>query len=80
MDIVPDLASLLIKDIPELKIHLVMKTEAQDPCFLDLMDRIRKLKLENVVRIDNTFYNGDEKVKVINSWHMATAAYFTPSA
>jgi glycosyltransferase involved in cell wall biosynthesis len=71
MDIIPDLASILIKDIPELKFHLVMKADAHDPCYLEIIDKIHKMKLDEVIRIDNTFYSGEEKVKVINSWNLA---------
>jgi glycosyltransferase involved in cell wall biosynthesis len=69
MDIIPELASLLLKEIPEAKFHIVTKTEAQNPLYLELMDKIHRMKLDAVL-IDNTFYNGEEKVKVINSWDL----------
>ncbi len=70
MDLVPDLASILVKEIPEIRFHLVTKADAQDPCYLELVDKIHRMKLDDVIFIDNTFYNGDEKVKVINSWDL----------
>lgn len=73
MDIVPELAALLVKDIPDLKFHLIMKTEPQDPFYIEILDKVRRLKLENVINIDNTFYNGEEKVKIINTWSLALA-------
>ncbi|MCP8321760.1 MAG: glycosyltransferase family 4 protein [archaeon] len=70
IDIIPELASLLIKEIPEIKFHIVTKTETQNPFYLELMAKIHEVKLDEVVYIDNTFYNGEEKIKVINSWHL----------
>ena len=68
IDIIPDLASLLLRKIPDVKFHVVTKTETQNPLYLGLIEKIRQMRLENVVRLDNTFYTGEEKVKVINSW------------
>jgi glycosyltransferase involved in cell wall biosynthesis len=70
IDIIPDLAAMLVKKIPEIKFHIVTKTEPQNPYCLDFMDRIREAGLNNVVSIDNTFYTGEEKIKVINSWNL----------
>ena len=70
IDIVPELASLLVKQIPEIKFHVVTKTETQNPIYIELVEKIHRMKLEESVRIDNTFYNGEEKVKVINSWDL----------
>ena len=71
IDIIPELASLLRKEIPEIKFHIVTKTETQNPFYLSLMDKIHRMKLHEVVFIDNTFYNGEEKIKVINTWDLA---------
>jgi len=70
IDIIPDLAAILTKKIPEVKFHVVTKTEPQNPYYLSLMDRIRDSGLSNVVFVDNTFYTGEEKIKVINSWNL----------
>lgn len=70
IDIIPELASLLIKEIPEIKFHIVTKTETQNPFYLGLIDKIHKMKLDDVIFIDNTFYDGEEKIKVINSWNL----------
>jgi glycosyltransferase involved in cell wall biosynthesis len=29
------------------------------------------MKLHKVIRVDNTFYGGEEKIKLFNSWHLA---------
>jgi len=71
IDILPELASILVKDIPELKFHIVTKTETQNPYYLDLLARIHDMNLSDVVFVDNTFYNGEQKIKVINSWKLA---------
>ena len=68
IDIIPDLASLLLRKIPDVKFHVVTKTEAQNPLYLGLIEKIHQMRLEDVVRLDNTFYTGEVKVKVINSW------------
>jgi len=70
IDIIPDLALILSKKIPEVKFHVVTKTESQTPYYLSFMDRIRDSGISNVVFIDNTFYTGEEKIKVINSWNL----------
>jgi glycosyltransferase involved in cell wall biosynthesis len=70
IDIIPDLAMILVKRIPEIKFHVVTKTEPQNPYYLNFIDRIRDSGLSNVVSIDNTFYTGEEKIKVINSWNL----------
>jgi glycosyltransferase involved in cell wall biosynthesis len=70
IDIIPDVAEILTKKIPEVKFHIVTKTEPQNPYYLSFMDRIRDSGLNNVVFIDNTFYTGEEKIKVINSWNL----------
>ena len=70
MDIIPELASLLRREIPEVKFHIVTKAEKQDPCYLGLIETIHNNKLDEVIYIDNTFYDGEEKVKVINSWNV----------
>jgi len=71
IDIIPKLASLLLKEIPEIKFHIVTKTETQNPFYLNLEEKIHTMDLHDVVFIDNTFYNGEEKIKVINSWDLA---------
>lgn len=71
IDIIPKLASLLLKEIPEIKFHIVTKTETQNPFYLNLEEKIHTMNLHDVVFIDNTFYNGEEKIKVINSWDLA---------
>lgn len=71
IDIIPKLASLLLKEIPEIKFHIVTKTETQNPFYLNLEEKIHTMDLHDVVLIDNTFYNGEEKIKVINSWDLA---------
>jgi len=68
IDIIPELASLLVKQIPEVRFHVVTKTETQNPLYLEIIEKIHKMKLDEVIRMDNTFYNGEEKVKVLNSW------------
>jgi len=70
-NIIPELASLLVKEIPGVKFHVVTKTETQNPFYLELMDEIHRRKLHEIVYIDNTFYDGEEKIKVINSWDLA---------
>jgi glycosyltransferase involved in cell wall biosynthesis len=71
VDVVPELASLLLKEIPEVKFHIVTKTETQNPYYQELTGKIRSMKLDELVRIDNTFYIGEEKIKVFNSWNLA---------
>jgi len=68
IEIIPELASILVKEIPEVRFHIVTKTEAQNPCYLELLGKVHAMKLDELVRIDNTFYHGEEKVEVINSW------------
>ena len=70
IDIVPELASLLIKEIPEVKFHIVTKTEKQNPFYLSMMQKVHDMKLHEVIYFDNTFYGGEEKIKVINSWDL----------
>jgi len=70
IDLIPELASLLIKEIPEVKFHIVTKTDLQNPFYLELIEKIHKMNLEDVIWIDNTFYTGEEKIKVINSWDL----------
>jgi glycosyltransferase involved in cell wall biosynthesis len=70
IDIIPDLATILIKRIPDIKFHIVTKTDPQNPYFLSFIDRIKNSGLSNVISIDNTFYTGEKKIKVINSWNL----------
>jgi glycosyltransferase involved in cell wall biosynthesis len=70
IDLIPEAALILAKKIPELRFHIVTKTGTQNPYYLGLMDRIRENGLSKVVSVDNTFYSGEEKIKVINSWTM----------
>ncbi|RJS86793.1 glycosyltransferase [Candidatus Bathyarchaeota archaeon] len=70
-DIIPDLASRLIKKIPNLRFHIVTKTDTQNPYYQELISKIYDMKLEDIIYIDNTFYIGEEKIKVINSWNIA---------
>ncbi len=71
IDIIPDLAAMLVKEIPEVRFHVVTKTEPQNPYYLSFVDRIREAGLSDIVLVDNTFYTGEQKIKVINSWSMA---------
>jgi len=71
IDIIPELAALLVKAIPEVRFHIVTKTDPLNPYYRDLMDRIHKMHLDKLVFIDNTFYTGEEKIKTINSWSLA---------
>ncbi len=71
IDIIPELAQILAKQIPDIRFHVVTKTEAQNPYYVNLRDRIHQMRLHNVVFVDNTFYTGERKIKVINSWHLA---------
>ena len=73
IDIVPELASILSKQIPDIRFHIVTKTDPQNPYYLDLRDSIHKMHLDKEVYIDNTFYNGEEKIKTINSWDLLLA-------
>jgi glycosyltransferase involved in cell wall biosynthesis len=73
IDIIPELASELKKEIPEVKIHVVTNADPGNPYFLSLLGRIRNLGLSNTVYIDNTFYSGEEKVGLINSWSLLLA-------
>jgi len=68
IDIIPPLASILVKRIPEVKFHVVTKSEPQNPYYLGLLKEIRDAGLTDVIKVDNTFYIGEEKIKVINSW------------
>jgi len=70
IDIVPELASILAKHIPEIRFHIVTKTDPQNPYYLDLRDRIHKMHLDKIVSVDNTFYTGEEKIKTINTWSL----------
>ena len=70
-DIIPELAARLVKKIPEIKFHIVTKTETQNPYYQELLGKIRQMNLEDIVYIDNTFYIGEEKIKVLNSWDIA---------
>ena len=70
IDIVPELASILVKEIQEVRFHVVTKTDPLNPYYVDLRDRIHKMHLDKVVFIDNTFYTGEEKIKTINSWSL----------
>ena len=60
MDIIPEITSLLIKEIPEVKLHIVIRKEAQNPLYLELMDKVHRMNLDEAVFIDNTFYDGEE--------------------
>jgi glycosyltransferase involved in cell wall biosynthesis len=71
IDIIPDLASKLVKEIPEVNFCIVTKTETQNPYYRSLMDRIHELKLHEKIQVDNTFYTGEEKVRLFNSWDLA---------
>ena len=73
MDIIPDLASILIKKIPDIKFHIVTKADPHNPTYLDLVRKIHQMKLNDVIFLDNTFYTGDEKIRVINSWDILLA-------
>ena len=68
MDIIPDLASILAKRLPDIKFHIVTKADPHNPVYLDLINKIHQMKLEKVVYLDNTFYTGEEKIRVINMW------------
>jgi glycosyltransferase involved in cell wall biosynthesis len=68
IDLIPKLALILVKEIPEVKFHVVTKTDTQNPYYLCLMNEIKEKGLSEIVYVDNTFYNGEGKVKVINSW------------
>ncbi|MCW4019655.1 MAG: glycosyltransferase family 4 protein [Candidatus Bathyarchaeota archaeon] len=70
IDIIPKLASILVKKIPDVKFHVVTKTETQNPYYLSLMDTICDAGLKKVIFVDNTFYIGEEKIKNINSWSL----------
>jgi glycosyltransferase involved in cell wall biosynthesis len=70
IDIIPDLATILVKKIPEIKFHVVTKTDPWTHYYMSFIDRIHDLGLDNVVFVDNTFYTGEEKIKVINSWNL----------
>jgi glycosyltransferase involved in cell wall biosynthesis len=70
IDLIPKLASILIKEIPEVKFHIVTKTDTLNPYYLSLMNEIHEKGLHEIVYVDNTFYNGEGKVKVINSWNL----------
>ncbi|RJS78619.1 glycosyltransferase [Candidatus Bathyarchaeota archaeon] len=70
VDIIPSLASILKDKIPGLMFHIVTKTDVNNPYYLELLEQIHRMKLDKIVYIDNTFYNSDEKVKVINSWDL----------
>lgn len=73
IDLIPELAAILVKAIPEVKFHIVTKTEPQNAYYLDLMEKIHEMKLHDVILVDNTFYTGEGKVKVINSWDVMLA-------
>lgn len=68
IDMIPPLASLLEKRIPGVRFHIVTKSEPQNPYYLDLIQQIHDARLDHVVQIDNTFYTGEQKIQVINSW------------
>lgn len=68
--ILPDLASLLIKKIPELKMHIVTAADQRDPEYLFLLKRIHELNLNGIVELDNTFYVGPSKAELFNKWHL----------
>ena len=61
-DIIPDLAARLVKKIPNIKFHIVTKTDTQNPYYQELINKIYQMKLEDIVYIDNTFYIGEEKI------------------
>jgi glycosyltransferase involved in cell wall biosynthesis len=68
IDIIPALTLKILKNIPEIQFHIVTKTNPHNPYYLNLIKTINKMKLENNIIVDNTFYEGEEKVKIINSW------------
>lgn len=70
IDVIPEVATILTKKIPEVKFHVVTKTEPQNYYYYNFTDRIRELGVSNKVFVDNTFYTGEEKIKVINSWNL----------
>jgi glycosyltransferase involved in cell wall biosynthesis len=70
IDIIPTLASILVKKIPEVRFHIVTKTEPQNSHYLSLLNQIHDMKLNEIIYIDNTFYTGKEKIKLINSWDL----------
>jgi glycosyltransferase involved in cell wall biosynthesis len=71
VDIIPEIASMLVKEIPEIRFHIVTKTDLQNPYYLSLMDKIHQMKLHKIIRVDNTFYTGEKKIKLFNSWDLA---------
>ena len=66
IDIIPKLAKILKNRIP-VKFHIVTKTDKMNPYYFNLNRFVHENSLENVI-IDNTFYVGEEKIKLINSW------------
>ncbi len=73
IDIIPDLAVMLIKEIPDIKFHIITKTDPHNPVYLELLNKIHQMKLEKIIHLDNTFYTGEEKIRIINSWDILLA-------
>ncbi len=68
IDIVPHIASILKEKIPEIKFHVVTKAETTNSYYQGLLKEIYDRKLGDLIKIDNTFYSGEEKIKLFNSW------------
>lgn len=74
--IIPDLATILAHEAPEIKLHVATPADDKNPLYSFL--RLSSLKLPNL-KIDNTWYIGEEKVKIINSWHgMLSPSIYEP--
>jgi glycosyltransferase involved in cell wall biosynthesis len=69
--IIPDLAALLVKKIPEVKFHVVTAADQRNPEYLYLLRKIHELNLNGVIELDNTFYVGQTKVDTFNRWHLS---------
>ena len=64
------LATILANEAPEIKIHIATPAEDDNPLYMSLRDL--SARLPNL-KVDNTWYVGEEKTKLINSFHALLA-------
>lgn len=70
IDVIPYLASILKDKIPGIKFHVVTKTDPSNRFFTLLHRLIDEYRVRDRVTLDNTFYIGEDKTALINTWDL----------
>ncbi|MHA1716535.1 MAG: glycosyltransferase family 4 protein [Promethearchaeota archaeon] len=70
IDIIPRTAALLKREIPDVRFEIVTKTDHHNLYYLNLVDQITTLNLEENICFDNTYYVGENKIEKISNWDM----------